>query len=149
MLSRLIFPLLVALGGAGLTMQMACNSRLRAATGSPVLTTIISVFLTLLSLALVWASGATARGSIPAFNSVPKWAWLGGVFAAYYLIAALIALPRLGAASVSSLVIAGQMIAALILDSTGAFGVPHISLTSPRVVGAVLVVVGVVLTQRP
>ena len=130
-------------------MQMAWNSRLRTATGSPVLTTIISVCLTLVSLALVWASGATTRGSIPAFNSIPKWAWFGGVFAAYYLVASLIPLPKLGAAAVFSLVMPGQMITALILDSTGAFGVPHISLTAPRVIGAALLVVGVVLLQKP
>lgn len=149
MLTRFFLFLLVAIGGAGLTMQMAWNSRLRVATGSPVLTTIISVLLTLLSLVLIWASGAVARGSVPAFNSVPKWAWFGGVFAAYYLVASLIALPKLGAAAVFSLVIAGQMVAAIILDSTGAFGVPYISLTLSRVVGAALLVIGVVLIQKP
>ena len=57
MFTRLVLCLLVALGGAGLTMQMAWNSRLRASTGSAVLTTIISVVVTVFSLALVWASG--------------------------------------------------------------------------------------------
>lgn len=129
-------------------MQMAWNSRLRAAVGSPVLTTIISVVVTLLSLALVWASGAAPRGSVPAFASLPRWAWFGGVFAAYYLVASLIAIPRLGAAAVFSLVIAGQMIAALILDSSGAFGVPHIAFSMSRGVGAALLLLGVVLIQR-
>lgn len=149
MLTRLVLFLLVVLGGAGLTMQMAWNARLRTATGSPVLTTIISVIVTLLSLALVWASGITSRGSVPAFNSIPKWAWLGGVFAGLYLTASLIAIPRLGAAAVFSLVIAGQMTAALILDSTGAFGVIQISLSPLRVVGAALLVIGVILIQKP
>src|SRR5206468_820655 len=63
MFTRLILFLLVALGGAGLTVQMAWNSRLRASTGSPVLTTIISVVVTLVSLVLVWASGATPRST--------------------------------------------------------------------------------------
>ncbi len=148
MFTRIILFLLVALGGAGLTIQMAWNSRLRAATGSPVLTTIISVVVTLISLVLVWASGATPRGSIPPFISLPKWAWFGGVFAGYYLVASLIAIPRLGAAAVFSLVIAGQMIAALILDSTGAFGMPHISLSTSRLLGAALLLIGVVLIQR-
>ena len=116
MFTRLVFFLLVALGGAGLTIQMAWNARLRTSTGSPVLTTLISVVVSLLSLALLWASGATSRGSIPAFNSLPKWGWFGGVFAAYYLVASLIAIPKLGAAAVFSLVIAGQVVAALILD---------------------------------
>lgn len=148
MLIRLFLFLLVALGGAGLTMQMAWNARLRASTGSPVLTTIISVFVTLLSLALVWVSGVPNRGSIPPFNSLPKWAWFGGVFAAYYLVASLIAIPRFGAGTVFSLVIAGQMLAALILDSTGAFGVTQISLSPTRVLGTALLLIGVVLIQR-
>src|SRR6185369_71717 len=148
MFTRFIFFLLVTLGGVGLTIQMAWNARLRASTGSPVLTTIISVFVTLLSLALVWASGATNRGVIPEFNSLPKWAWFGGVFAAYYLVASLIAIPKIGAAVVFSLVIAGQLVAALILDSTGAFGLAKISLSASRVLGTGLLLIGVILIQR-
>ena len=148
MIIRFILPLLVALGGAGLAMQAAWNARLRAATGSPVLTTIISVVVTLVSLILVWASGATARGSVPAFKSIPLWAWLGGLFAGFYLTASLIAIPRLGAAAVFSLVIAGQLIAALILDTTGAFGVPQIAFSAGRVLGVALLLAGVVLLQR-
>src|SRR4051812_48973796 len=110
MITRLTLFLLVALGGAGLTVQMAWNARLRTATGSPVLATMISVCVSLLSLALFWACGATNRGSIPPFNSLPKWAWFGGFYAAYYLVASLIAIQKLGAAAVFSLVIAGQMV---------------------------------------
>jgi transporter family-2 protein len=148
MFTRLALFLLVALGGVGLTIQMAWNSRLRTSTGSPVLTTLISVFVSLLSLALLWASGTTSRGSIPAFGSLPKWAWFGGIFAAYYLVVSLIAIPKLGAAAVFSLVIAGQMVAALILDSTGLFGVAQIGLSTSRVLGTALLLMGVILIQR-
>lgn len=148
MFTQLVLFLLVALGGAGLTMQMAWNARLRTATGSAVLTTMISVLVTLVSLTLVWASGTTNRGSIPAFNSLPKWVWFGGVFASYYLVASLIAIPKLGAAMVFSLVIAGQMVASLILDSTGAFGVPQISLSTSRILGTALLLIGVILIQK-
>jgi len=148
MFTRFVFFLLVALGGAGLTIQMAWNARLRTSTGSPVLTTLISICVSFLSLALLWASGASNRGSIPAFNSLPKWAWFGGVFAAYYLVASLIAIPKLGAAAVFSLVIGGQMVAALILDSTGAFGVAQISLSASRILGTVLLLIGVILIQK-
>ena len=149
MFTRFLLFLLVALGGAGLTMQMAWNARLRTATGSPVLTTIISVTVTLLSLAPVWASGATGRGSVPAFDAVPKWAWFCGVLGAYYLVASVIAIPKLGAAAVFSLVIAGQMAAALLLDATGAFGLAQISLSPTRLAGAALLVMGVILIQKP
>jgi len=148
MLTRFVLFLLVALGGAGLAMQMAWNARLRASTGSPVLTTIISVCVTLLALALVWVSGTTPRGAIPPFSSLPKWAWFGGVFAAYYLVASLIAIPKLGLAVVFALVIAGQMIGALLLDSMGAFGVVQISLSPARILGTALLLIGVVLIQK-
>ena len=148
MLTRFIFCLLVALGGVGLTLQMAWNARLRTATGSPVLATIISVVVTLVSLILVWASGATSRGSLPPFNSLPTWAWLGGLFAGFYLVASLVAIPKVGTAAVFSLVIAGQMMAALAVDSTGAFGVTQFSLSPARALGAVLLLAGVILMQK-
>ncbi|MGZ5567349.1 MAG: DMT family transporter, partial [Limisphaerales bacterium] len=71
-----------------------------------------------------------------------------GVCAAYYLIASLVALPKLGAAAVFSLVIAGQLITALILDSTGAFGVPHIGISTTRAIGVALLLAGVALIQK-
>ncbi|RYD31897.1 MAG: DMT family transporter [Verrucomicrobiaceae bacterium] len=148
MLTRLFLFLLVGLGGASLAMQMAWNSRLRAATGSAVLTTIISVLVTLLSLVLVWFSGLTPKGSVPAFGSLPRWAWFGGAFAAWYLVTALIAVPKLGTTMVFSLVVAGQMITALILDSTGAFGVPQIPFSPSRALGVALLLGGVLLVQR-
>jgi transporter family-2 protein len=148
MFTRVLLLVLVALGGVGLTMQMAWNSRLRIGTGSPVLTNIISICVSLVSLVLFWLTGLTPKGSLPAVNSLPAWAWFGGVFAAYYLVASLIAIPKLGTAAVFALVIAGQMIGALVLDSTGAFGVPHLSLTGSRVIGTVLLFAGALLIQR-
>jgi len=63
-LTRIILFLLVAIGGAGLTLQMAWNARLRTATGSPVLTTMISVCITLILLI-----GAGERSGKSRFNS--------------------------------------------------------------------------------
>jgi bacterial/archaeal transporter family-2 protein len=148
MLTRLAFFFLVALGGAALTLQAAWNARLRMATGSPVLTTMISITVTLVTLFTLWVSGVTNRGSVPAFGSVPKWAWLGGICAAYYLIASLVALPKLGAAPVFALVIAGQVLTAVLLDTVGAFGVPQVPLSMTKIVGAVLLLVGVLLIQK-
>ena len=147
-MTRLVLFLLVALSGAGLTLQMAWNARLRTGTGSPILATLISVLVSLISLLVVWASGTAERGSIPPFNSLPKWAWLGGVLGVFYLVASLIAIPRLGAAAVFSLVIAGQMITAVVLDATGAFGVPQISVSTSRLLGAALLLIGVILIQK-
>lgn len=148
MLARLSLYLLVALGGAGLAVQIAWNARLRISTGSPVLTTIVSLTVSIVSLVLVWASGTAERGTLPAFNAVPVWAWFGGALAAYYLVSSLVAIPKLGVAAVFSLVIAGQVIASLALDTTGAFGVSQIPLSLSRIVGTALLLSGVILIQK-
>lgn len=140
--------LVVVIAGAGLAVQMAWNARLRLSTNSPVLTTIISLVVSIIPLVFFWVGGAGGRGSIPALDSLPKWAWLGGVFAAFYLVAALIAIPKLGAGSVFSLVIVGQVVAALFLDSTGFFGITRIPLNGSRVLGTLLLIFGVVLIQK-
>ncbi len=148
MINHFFLLILVMLGGAGLAIQSAWNARLQLSTGSPVLATIVSLTVSLLSLILVWASGTTARGSLPAFNAVPIWAWLGGVFAAYYLVSSLVAIPKIGVASVFSLIIAGQVLMSSVLDATGTFGVTQISLSASRVIGTLLLLTGAILIQR-
>jgi len=144
---RLLFFVLVVLGGAGLSLQMAWNARLREATGSPILAVLISLCVSLIAVLGIWASGLFSRGSLPRWDAVPAWSWMGGLFAALYLLASLLAIPRYGAAIVISLVVAGQMAAALFLDSTGAFGVHETPLTAARALGAILVVAGVAAMQ--
>jgi transporter family-2 protein len=60
----------------------------------------------------------------------------------------LIGIPKLGAAAVFSLVIAGQMVGALALDSTGAFAIAQIPLSPARVLGTILLLAGVILMQK-
>ncbi len=58
------------------------------------------------------------------------------------------AAPRLGIASMLTLAIAGQMIAALIVDHYGALGLDRSPVTPGRIAGALLVIGGVLLVRR-
>ncbi len=64
------------------------------------------------------------------------------------MCAAVVSVPRIGTALVIAGAVFGQMVAALALDSFGWFGVPRIALNPWRIVGAVLLLVGVALMQR-
>ena len=87
------------------------------------------------------AIGATAA-------AVPAWAWLGGLLGATYVAATTVLGPRLGAAAFLALTLAGQMLAALLVDHYGVIGFPESPLTPARLVGAVLLVLGVLLIMR-
>ncbi len=63
-------------------------------------------------------------------------------------MAALIAIPKSGAALVITATVLGQLIAALILDHFGWLGVPRIPINPWRIAGAVGLFVSALLMQH-
>ena len=53
---------------------------------------------------------------------MPWWAWTGGLSGAVYGLAAVIFASQLGAATLTSLVVAGQLMASVIFDHFGWIG---------------------------
>ena len=139
--------LMAALVGAGLTIQVGMNATVRMTIGSPVLAAIVNFVVGLAALVLLAvASGARiVPGSAVA---VPAWAWFGGLLGAAYVAATTVLGPKLGAASFLALTLAGQMVAALLVDHFGVIGFPQSPLTPTRLLGTALLVVGVLLIMR-
>jgi transporter family-2 protein len=136
-----------ALIGAGLTVQVGMNATVRLAIGSPVLAAIVNFVVGLAALALV-AAASGARWVPGSAASVPAWAWFGGLLGAAYVAATTVLGPRLGAAALLALTLAGQMVAALLVDHYGVIGFPQSPVTPTRLLGAALLVAGVVLIMR-
>ncbi len=139
--------LMAALVGAGITIQVGMNATVRMTIGSPVLAAIVNFVVGLAALVLLAvASGARiVPGSVAA---VPAWAWFGGLLGATYVAATTVLGPKLGAASFLALTLAGQMVAALLVDHYGVIGFPQSPLTPTRLLGTALLVVGVLLIMR-
>jgi len=139
--------LMAALVGAGITIQVGMNATVRMTIGSPVLAAIENLVVGLAALVLLAvASGArVVPGSVA---TVPAWAWFGGLLGATYVAATTVLGPKLGAASFLALTLAGQMVAALLVDHFGVIGFPQSPLTPTRLLGTALLVVGVLLIMR-
>jgi len=75
------------------------------------------------------------------------WAWTGGFFGAVYIAISIFLVPRLGAAFFVALLVAGQMLASVAFDHFGALGLSEHPIDIPRLIGAVLLVIGVVLIR--
>jgi len=139
--------LVAALVGAGLTVQVGMNATVRLAIGSPVMAAIVNFVIGLAALVVValasgarWAPGSTA--------AIPAWAWFGGLLGAVYVASTTVLGPRLGAAALLALTLAGQMLAALVVDHYGVVGFPQSPVTPARLLGAALLVAGVLLIMR-
>lgn len=149
--------LLVACGiivGCLLPIQTAANTRLKLSVGAPLSAIFysFSIGFTLLTVASLAATGAVLPGIIdlnggtgPDYGSAPWWIWLGGVAGVAMLLGNILLFPRLGALQTVVLPIAGQIISGLLIDHFGLFHAPQSSLTAPRILGAVLVILGVLI----
>ena len=73
--------------------------------------------------------------------------WTGGLFGAIYIAISILLLPRLGAATVIALIVAGQMIGSLAFDHFGFFGLPVHHVTFPRIAGVLFLLAGAVLVR--
>lgn len=136
------------MAGAGVAAQAVINARLRLILGAPLwaAATQFAVGLALILLvALATRQPAPLTAGLP---RAPWWIWLGGVFGATFIVVSIVLTPRLGAALMLASMIVGQLVAALLIDHYGLFGAEVIRLTPIRIIGAALLVAGVLLIRR-
>jgi bacterial/archaeal transporter family-2 protein len=72
----------------------------------------------------------------------------GGLLGAAYVTTVLVSVRTLGAGGVTAATIAGQLSTAVVLDRLGVLGLPEKPITIGRVIGVVLLAVGVFLIVR-
>lgn len=131
--------------GAFIPVQAAFNAQLRV-VGSPITAAMVNFIVgTLVLVALWFLIGAPWNARMA--TTGPWWMWLGGLGGATYITGLVILTPRLGAAVTLSLTVAGQTAMALVLDHLGLLGLPIHAISPIRVLGAILVAVGVALIQ--
>lgn len=134
--------------GVSMASQAGINAQLRLGLHSPVQAAFISFLLGTLVLGVI-AFGQQQPWFRPgAFASLPWWAWLGGFLGAFNIAMSIFLAPKLGALLLAVSIICGQVLASLVYDHNGWLGYPTISLSPSRILGALLIVVGVVLVAR-
>lgn len=144
----ILFLLMALAAGVLLPVQAGLNAQLRSSLGSPVAAALVSFLVGTASLAMVALLLRTPLPLGRAWTVTSPWQWSGGLIGAVYVLAAIVLAPKLGAATLIAAVVAGQMITSLVLDQYGLVGFPVHSLTLVRVLGAGLVIAGVILIQR-
>jgi transporter family-2 protein len=143
-----LFLLMGFLAGAVAPVQAGVNAQLRQFSGHAVWTALASFTIGTLTLLAYFLVARLPWPETASLGRAPWWAWLGGLLGAYYVLSAVVVAPRLGAAVLVALIIAGQLIVALGLDHFGLVGYPQHPVNLARVVGALFLLIGVVLIQR-
>lgn len=133
--------------GALLAFQPLLNARAGGAAGHPIYGALFSVLVSTITLAVIAALLRLRFPDLRGLASAPAWSWVGGVIGAGVVLSALLATPRLGAATTVMLFITGQMAASLVIDHHGWLGVPERPVDLVRVLGVACLAVGVVLIR--
>lgn len=145
-MDRGLAVILTAGAGGLIALQAPINAGLGRSTGS-LPAAFVSFAVGTLALGAIVVLSGKAAGVGSAFD-VSWYYLLGGLLGAVYVANALIAVSTIGAGGVAAATITGQLVAALVFDRLGAFGLDQVPFTPERVLGVGLLLAGTYLVVR-
>jgi transporter family-2 protein len=133
--------------GILMAVQAPTNALLGKASGSPIGAAFISFVVGTVALGAMVAA-SSGRLFAPELKSVPWYAWLGGLYGAFFVAIAAFGAPKVGVGPLLTAAIGGQLIGAVILDHYGLLGLTRQPVSIEKVGGVILVLVGAWLVRR-
>ena len=138
--------LIVFAAGIALSTQAPLNAALARTLSQPLAAAAVSFGVGFLVLVIL---SVAVGGTVPLLRlgQAPGWQLLGGFLGAFYVWAVVWGVPQMGVVTTVAALILGQMVAALVLDRLGLFGLPVQDVSATRLAAAGLVAAGVVLSR--
>lgn len=146
----LVTLLLIAIGivaGASAVMQQVVISALRTAIGSASWAVLISYIGGTIAIAMVTLAMREPMISPEGIARTSWFFWIAGFFGVIYILIVILLIPRLGSATTVAVLIAGQLIASMVFDHFGLFGLPKHPIDISRAAGALALFGGVLLIR--
>lgn len=139
-----IFALLAVGAGACIALQASANGRLRNNLGdNPLWAAYFSILGTIATATIAMLLLRPSAPSAESVRGTEWWNWVGGPLGALIVLAGAALTQRLGAAYFIALVVGGQLLCSLVLDHFALLGLKEQLVTPGRLLGAALVVAGV------
>ena len=144
----IVWSVVGILAGMLIALQGPINAQLARGLGMPVAAAAASfvagsVVLILITLVLSQAQGITIAWRVP-----PLWMFVaGGCLGAIFVTCALVLTPKLGAAATMAFIVAGQLLAGLLLDRAGVLRPGGARADAGTVGGAILLLAGALLIR--
>jgi transporter family-2 protein len=135
--------------GALLPVQALLNTRLGRQTGGPLMGSLMSFFIGLVALFLLnLAINYSAVTHLKPSSTGPWYIWLGGLLGAIFVGYITWVNQRQGVTLTFALVVSGQIFISLLMDHFGILGSAIRTITLEKVVGAGLIIVGLILVKK-
>lgn len=147
MKSIYLLSFIALLSGVVLPIQAVLNAKLGKTVGDPIYGALISFIIGGLGLLLYCLIVRTDFSQITQATSSNWLIWTGGLMGAFYVVAVIILVPKMGTALTFGLVIAGQMGFSLVMDHYGWFAAPIQAISWQKILGVLLIIGGAILLR--
>ena len=142
------WSLLGILSGAFIAIQAPINSELARGLGLPVAAAAFSFLSGAIVLGIVSLRRSRLQGIALDWRAPAPWLFVaGGVLGGSYVTISTILTPRIGAAALMAFLVAGQLLAGMLLDRIGFLGMAVREISLGRIAGAVLLLAGALLIR--
>ena len=141
------YYLFAVVAGAMLPFQFGINSVLARYVDGAARASLVSFAVGTLALLVAVLVFVRRAPSVERVGEAPWWVWVGGLLGAFYVLGSVVTAPKLGAATLVALILAGQAAASLTVDHFGLVGFEENPVTPGRLLGIALVAAGVVLVR--
>ncbi len=131
-----------------LTIQTAINTQLREYLTSPLQAAFLSFLIGTLVLAVMVLLHSAETPGLQQLAQIPWFLWLGGFLGVYAISFSIYTAPKMGFLTFSGVVIFGQLLMSMLLDHFGWLGTEKAPVNWQRLLGGIVIFVGVILTLQ-
>jgi len=144
---NVLAPLLVVAAGCCVGFQQLLNANLGKTLQSAWWSAFVSYLGGTLALAVLLIVLREPVFSVASASRAPSIVWTGGFFGAVFIATSVFMIPRLGVATVVTLVVVGQLLSSLLFDQFGVLGTPQHPVTLVRLIGAACLIAGAAMVR--
>ncbi len=131
---------LAAMSGAAMALQGTFNAALGKVVGIWQSTLVVHVIGLLTVVVVIMALGVNWQTG--KLTEVPWYAYLGGIMNVIIIYAVVRTMPQIGVGNATTAIIVAQILTALLIDNSGAFGMKQCDLHMRDLLGVLLLAAG-------
>lgn len=143
----IFIPILVGIvAGILLPIQTSVNTKLSDRMGSSFGSTLMSFIISGLScIVFILIFNHNLAMKLPALAQDPAWVWLSGIFGVICVAGSIVAMPKIGSVQTVIMTVLGMLVTGLVIDHFSLFRSMENPLTAARLIGAIIVLAGVLI----
>lgn len=145
---KLVPAVMAFVAGLLAVVQVAMNAQLRASFGHALVASVFNFAVGLASLVGVVLLLRLPLPGVQQLSTTPTWALFGGMLGAAFVAILAYTSRDLGALFSIALVVAGQMVASIVVDHYGLLGFPVRPFSYAKLCGCAMFLIGLVLMKR-